>query len=381
MITDGTVKWGYVANGTNANLWMIEFCITAGNGRHGLYVDGEDSNAGVCINLDSSANGAIGIYESSFLGNTYMQCHTSGNLGGSYKADAGVNRSLFLNCYAESGQPATTIDSSSMVLGGTFGSVVTGTALQVVAGQVAGDPLIWKSTPTVLPEPPRPFEFRIGDVSGTGIVFAVNNEDDTAFPTQLRYRGAVDPFTPSTLVWNLGNYAGYDGHGVALKFGAFRPPGAPSRDRGMEAGQIFTTDYGTPERSFGLLNQGVRIAHAAAVPAGGTWMVGDVVFNKAPATGQPMGWMCTVSGTAGSYTEGRTATATGTAVVTLSAASTEAYSGLRVGDRISINGVSTYIKDFNLGRTQLTLANTVPTGVGLPITFVAPTFKAMPSLL
>lgn len=36
-------------------------------------------------------------------------------------------------------------------------------------------------------------------------------------------------------------------------------------------------------------------------PTLGTYTVGRIVYNETPATGQPMGWMCTVAGTPGTW--------------------------------------------------------------------------------
>ena len=36
---------------------------------------------------------------------------------------------------------------------------------------------------------------------------------------------------------------------------------------------------------------------SSAAPAAGTWAVGDVVWNSAPAEGGSMGWVCTAGGT------------------------------------------------------------------------------------
>ncbi len=39
----------------------------------------------------------------------------------------------------------------------------------------------------------------------------------------------------------------------------------------------------------------------AAAPVAGTWAVGNRVWNSAPAAAQPMGWICTVAGTPGTW--------------------------------------------------------------------------------
>lgn len=39
----------------------------------------------------------------------------------------------------------------------------------------------------------------------------------------------------------------------------------------------------------------------SAAPTTGTWRVTDIVWNSAPASGQPAGWVCTVAGTPGTW--------------------------------------------------------------------------------
>jgi hypothetical protein len=39
----------------------------------------------------------------------------------------------------------------------------------------------------------------------------------------------------------------------------------------------------------------------SAIPSTGTWSVGDIVYNIAPTAGQPMGWVCSVAGTPGTW--------------------------------------------------------------------------------
>lgn len=41
--------------------------------------------------------------------------------------------------------------------------------------------------------------------------------------------------------------------------------------------------------------------YAAAAPTGGTYAVGDVVFNTAPSAGGTMGWVCTAAGSPGTW--------------------------------------------------------------------------------
>lgn len=49
------------------------------------------------------------------------------------------------------------------------------------------------------------------------------------------------------------------------------------------------------------VNSTKKITYASAAPASGTAVVGDIVYNTAPASGQPIGWVCTVAGTPGTW--------------------------------------------------------------------------------
>jgi hypothetical protein len=50
------------------------------------------------------------------------------------------------------------------------------------------------------------------------------------------------------------------------------------------------------------LSGGQKQVLAAAAPTTGTWAVGDICINSAPAIGSPKGWRCTVAGTPGTWT-------------------------------------------------------------------------------
>ena len=41
--------------------------------------------------------------------------------------------------------------------------------------------------------------------------------------------------------------------------------------------------------------------HQAAAPSTGTWRVGDIVYNNAPASAGYVGFVCTVAGTPGTW--------------------------------------------------------------------------------
>jgi len=127
----------------NANNWRIDNVRSAENGFHGFYTDGADVNAGLANRLDCSANLGWGIYDSSFLGNTYIGCHTAGNGSGGYKNDNANGYSLFAGCYTEG--EAQDIDSPAIVIGGILGNTTNaGTAPSITAG--LGNQLYFNNT-------------------------------------------------------------------------------------------------------------------------------------------------------------------------------------------------------------------------------------------
>jgi hypothetical protein len=53
---------------------------------------------------------------------------------------------------------------------------------------------------------------------------------------------------------------------------------------------------------FGSLELGGRTeVLASAAPTGGTWKVGDIVWNSAPTAGGTVGWVCTTAGSPGTW--------------------------------------------------------------------------------
>jgi hypothetical protein len=55
------------------------------------------------------------------------------------------------------------------------------------------------------------------------------------------------------------------------------------------------------ETSTAPLPSGRQVVWGAAAPAAGVFTQGDVCWNSAAAVGQPKGWLCTVSGTPGTW--------------------------------------------------------------------------------
>lgn len=191
---------------TNANVWRMFNCRSVFNAGNGLIVRGGDSNAGICIGLDTSDNGAWGIYEESFLGNTYIGIHSSSNgysispegipsynkafggywARGSWSSEQNMflnsQRNMFLNCYSEGNEGPSQIDFPNMVLGGLIAPGVTGTCVKIQAGAV--NPLQFSMTGGS-----KSGSVAIGSTDSSQAYLSFFNSDDT-HPLYFRVTGA-----------------------------------------------------------------------------------------------------------------------------------------------------------------------------------------------
>lgn len=117
----------------NVNNWYLDRCRIAENGYAGLYVLGPDANAGTAVSVDCGSNLGIGIRDSSFLGNTYIGCHTNANTTyGFYTTNANAY-SMFLGCYSEGGE-TNLVNHPALILGGILATANTGDAASLSSG-------------------------------------------------------------------------------------------------------------------------------------------------------------------------------------------------------------------------------------------------------
>lgn len=123
----------------NANNWGISNSRILNN-RDGVFVDGADVNQGLGLHVDSSSNQRYGIYDSSFLGCTWIGCHCNGNTTLNVLQDSNSSRSTFINQYTE-GSGSSTLEVSATAVGGIWagGSGVSGGNRFVEGQLVCGD--------------------------------------------------------------------------------------------------------------------------------------------------------------------------------------------------------------------------------------------------
>ncbi len=77
ILVAASVGWNPYAN---VNGFFITDCVANGGAMHGLYVQGSDANAGNVHGFLGISNRRWGIYDHSFLGNTYVGCNCSTNV-------------------------------------------------------------------------------------------------------------------------------------------------------------------------------------------------------------------------------------------------------------------------------------------------------------
>lgn len=67
-------------------------------------------------------------------------------------------------------------------------------------------------------------------------------------------------------------------------------------------GTVLVRDDNDGKVSFtAVLISSNQVAFGTAAPGSGTWVAGDVCWNKSVASGQPEGWRCTAAGTPGTW--------------------------------------------------------------------------------
>lgn len=313
--------------GANANCFHIEHSRIVHCGFHGLHAIGADSNAGTVIQLDTSQNEGWGIYDHSFLGNTYLGCHSESNgrhaqvhharnryylapgssgssepgtdntwrlVGpggrhhvypdwtpdGTYReggairtrAPGNVSGNSFIGCYTEAGQPPSDIRGPSLILGGMHGAGFTdesaGSAGRMTFGPTFSPRVDVKAAGQTV---------RVGD----GYLLRWKRDDAThVLGWSLNPPGSLPGWWETT--W--ANSAIYSGLAIADEGNGQVPPGSVRFPKGY------------------YLNDGARLVRrtvGTAPPTTGTHRRGDTVENRRPSAGGWAGWVCVEPGTPG----------------------------------------------------------------------------------
>lgn len=373
---DGVSVNASVGVNTNANGSQFLGVYCSNNERHGFFTHNTDANAMLFQGCSANQNGNIvgggafgwGFYEDSFLGNTYVACQADsnygagvdglGNTGGGYYCHQAVNRSLFVGCYAEGGQRVD-INSPAQWIGGPHDGdyQFQGSALCILDRTIKNSPLdIWFKDVGGGP----------GDRTGAVSVGGGNSEN-------IFFQLKAPAGDGGVSLYDVYNGGLYD---RAFTFGATPSPGHPAYAIGMAGAVQQAWPMAMPAHRV-FFSEGVwlgrsRLEVVSSTPvtdSGEICNQGDVFIDR-DRTDDYLGWLCSVSGTFGSYVEGLTATAAGGTSFTLSGASTV----LKVGDYLSVGDAYSHHVTAIAGAAVTTAGPALPSGSGLAISYYAPSF-------
>jgi hypothetical protein len=312
----------------NANCFYIESCTCIQNRNHGFYCDGADANAGTVILLDCNSNGRTGVYDSSFLGNTYVGCHTASN----GLPNVGGNSS---------------IQSCRVAFGGrTYHAHWNATEAQLVATEPGTNANIWIDVgsaglyPTWTSGRPEGTYFPAfayfaealtaesvfvgcyNELDGSCAIFGpsiiIGGVTSSLLAGDRIAAGSNNQYGMKSMAFNQGNHSLTTTDGTGWLTFTHASDGFPWRlkrdsngdillDHANLAGrQVFRVKGESATRPFkfavnDFLLADRLMAMGTAAPTTGTWTRGDYVRNSNPAVGQPKGWICTVSGTPGTW--------------------------------------------------------------------------------
>jgi len=340
----------------NANNFYIDSVRVATCGGDGLFVQGADANAGMVSNGDFSSNSGWGVRDSSFLGNTYVAAHTAANTLGAYKTTNANGRNLLLNCYSESGQPASELVFPTMVLGGLHGAgFSSGSTAHIIYDS--------KISPTQLVTNDGSAKLNIGEGGGSNSVL-LNlidpNESSGSWPFRLKRKlGSFywDWANSTTALQALYNSQATRANSYNRDVPAFSPntTGAIGFPNGLLLGTMkaLGTSTGSPNVQ------------------GRSYEVGDIYFNEAPTAGGYIGWVTTTAGTGGTLSSVTGSITSGTTALTVNSST-----NLIVGHYITIAGVTGSKRITAINGTSVTIDTSANATVSnAAVAFTSPVLK------
>ena len=272
----------------NANNWKMKDCIAVSNTGNGLYVQGGDANAGICIGLDCRNNGGWGIYDESFLGNLYLGCHTANNTSGGYKTTNLNARNVFTGCYTEGGEVQSLV-SPTLVLGGILADpIALGNGRSLGTAHVLGEGY---STKLVFSAQNAQSTIELGD--------GYNTADGLVGIKDARESGGIYPWRlkqkPGRHYWDWAN----DDKSL---FELTNSQATVANGFPREVATRMGGNAGVAMRQGFFQGSNMKyVGTGSAAPVAGTYVVGDIIYNEAPASAGYIGWVCTVAGTPGTW--------------------------------------------------------------------------------
>lgn len=346
----------------NANGWSLQNCRLFLNNGNGLYVQGADANAGSAMHIDVADNTIGGIYESSFLGNTYIACHAAAN-GRAYVTTSINARNVFVGCYAEGGQGESQLSYPTVYVGGIHASPMSGTvavysgegvaqgwAIGVVGGNRGYNFAPRGGTPSVsnLSMGIHMYDNAVWSVSCdlvSSIAFQqfyglwglrlsnyytsmlVTTNAAVGIVTKINITSGGAGYT-SAAVEITGNGSGATATATITQ-GVITAITIVTAGAGYTSADVNITGNGSGATATAICSAKVSAGRSASPPPGsvffesGVWIggttsgrniktggaipttedcaQGDIIFNSSPVPGGFVGWVCTTAGTPGTW--------------------------------------------------------------------------------
>ena len=266
----------------NANLFRVNQIYAEYNRGSAVHIEGQDANAGTCTHVDAYYNDQWAVYEASALNNYHAAHHCVGNGLGSYR---GLNRSPLYNAYSEDGagntaswngpQIAPTISTQDPSASGPVLSVEVAAGVWALRNENGG------------------FSGNRGPVQGNvgaelDTIVSGTHDNNT---TPLRIGRYFNSGRDATIGWGaVGGLINFTGPGTTDYFFG-RSVNVP---QAVNIAELF----------LGIGNNARSITFGTAPPTTGARAQGDIVINRNIASGQPIGWGCSVAGTPGTWIPG-----------------------------------------------------------------------------
>lgn len=345
------VSGGGGATEGNANGWVVDTCRSQNNGEWGLQCAGADANAGRAASLDCSQNGTGGIFDNSFLGNTYIQPQAAGDGSGiagynTTRARSGLvwfgGQRYTANYPATDAQLVATTPGTDSTIWAPGSVVAFGNPTHPlwVAAQPVGTYFASSSyrftnaNSRGLVDNPyeeggyagaystAPTQFNNGQLSGAATLLArwIASTIGLSCPGQIT--AATLSFTAGTKWLDTQALFNWEQKATTGRWSMYWANIERDHwtlyDRGASTGGGYarTVDATAPGGNNGSLGIGAHYfgsrtqmkfrGLATAAPVGGTiaYLQGDYLWNSAPTAGNALGWTCLAAGTPGTWVEG-----------------------------------------------------------------------------
>lgn len=318
----------------NANNFKFQNCRITDCGYDGLYVDGGDANSGLVLGVDCSGNGRFGFFDESFLGNTYVGCHTNGN--GTRPDITNITQANPAVITFSAAHPFTDGDRTFIenVVGMTeinnqtaIVTVIDSTSISVpinstgYTAYTSGGRAFWGGAMLCEQANQRCLVLGQYHEPGQGYMYLSGRSQAILSHASVTLTGSglyikdsgirnakqisLDGNIESQLADNLAAMT-FENVGEGGDVYRWSPDGEDwiltrnnSGDlmRLTSGNTVFTQPHMIAYRRFLLNNR--RMDSETSVPTSGEYTRGDIIFNRNPSAGGKIGWVCTTSGTAG----------------------------------------------------------------------------------